>query len=274
VRPTSQVEELRRLGVALFPGDLADRASMREGMSGADWVIHAAAELDPTAPTERMQQANATGSEHVASLAFKLGVPPQLPYPTPYSATKHAGEAAIRAWAARGLRVNVVYPSLVYGPPGKRGGTNSLLKNLARGRFPALIGAERKASWVFLADLVEGMVAVMERALPGRDYLLTGDVTTVRSLAERVCALAGIAAPRRNLSPALARVALAAASPLLRLLGRRPPLPPQQVRSLDRHWAFDDRRAREELGWTRRSLDEGLPPTIAFLLAPRQAEAA
>jgi len=300
VRPTSQVEELRRLGVALFSGDLADRASMREGMSGADWVFHAAAELDPTAPAERMQQANAAGSENVASLAFKLGVPrflavssiaafggsppdgsvateespPQLPYPTPYSATKHAGEAAVRVWAARGLRVNVVYPSLVYGPPGKRGGTNSLLRNLARGRFPALIGAERKASWVFLADLVDGMVTVMERALPGRDYLLTGDVTTVRSLAERVCALAGIAPPRRNLSPRLARVALGAAAPLLRLLGRRPPPPPQQVASLDRHWAFDDRRAREELGWTRRTLDEGLPPTIEFLLAPRAAEAA
>jgi len=300
VRASSQTEELRRLGVALFPGDLADRASMREGMSGADWVVHAAAELDPAAPAERMQQANATGSENVASLAWKLGVPrllavssiaafggsppdgspateespPQLPYPTPYSATKQAGEEAIRAWAKRGLRVNVVYPSLVYGPPGKKGGANVLLRNLARGRFPALIGAERKASWVFLADLVEGMVAVMERALPGRDYLLTGDVTTVRSLAARVCALAGIAPPRRNVSPGVARVALIAATPLLRLLGRRPPLPAQQVASLDRHWAFDDRRAREELGWTRRGLDEGLPPTIEFLLAPKQAEAA
>src|SRR3954468_4693269 len=75
VRATSNVEPLRQLGAATFTGDLADRASMREGMSGADWVIHAAAELDPAAPTERMRQANTTGSENVASLAFKLGVP-------------------------------------------------------------------------------------------------------------------------------------------------------------------------------------------------------
>ena len=39
VRPTSDAEPLRALGVATFPGDLGDRASMREGMSGADWVI-------------------------------------------------------------------------------------------------------------------------------------------------------------------------------------------------------------------------------------------
>src|SRR5581483_1412640 len=131
-------------------------------------------------------------------------------------------------------------------------------------------------SWVFLDDLVAGIVAVMERALPGRDYLLTGDVTTVRSLADRVCGLAGIAPPRWNLSPGVARVLLGIGSPLLRLAGKRPPMPAQQVASLSRHWAFDDRRAREELGWTRRSLDEGLPPTIAFLLdqAARKAEAA
>jgi dihydroflavonol-4-reductase len=241
-----------------------------------------------------MEQANVAGSENVASLAWKLGVPrflsvssvawfggsppdgspateetpPLRPFPTPYSATKHAGQEAIRAWATKGLRLNTVYPGLVYGPPGKRGGANVMLKNLARGRFPALVGAERKASWVFLDDVVEALVAVMDRAPAGRDYLLAGEVATVRELAARVCALAGIAPPRLDVPPKLARVALTVATPFLRLVGRRPPIPPRQVASLDRHWAFDDRRARQELGWHPRGLAEGLPPTLAMLLAP------
>src|SRR5215203_5979300 len=73
VRATSNVEPLKQLGVATFTGDLQDRASMREGMSGADWVIHAAADLDLTGPPERMRQINIQGSENVASLAYKLG---------------------------------------------------------------------------------------------------------------------------------------------------------------------------------------------------------
>jgi dihydroflavonol-4-reductase len=300
VRATSRTEELHRLGVATFVGDLSDRASMREGMSGADWVVHAAAELDPGAPDRRMEAANVAGSENVASLAWKLGVPrllsvssiaafggsppdgalateespPLLPFPTPYSATKHAGQQAIAAYARKGLRLNTVFPSLVYGPPGKRGGANVMLKNLAKGRFPALIGADRKASWVYLDDLVEGIVAVMEQAPPGRDYLLSGDVATVRELADAVCATAGIAPPRRELSPGLARAALTLAAPLMRLFGRRPPIPPRQVASLARHWAFDDARARRELGWQRRTLAEGLPPTVDFLLEPKSLEAA
>ena len=300
VRATSRTDELRSLGVATFVGDLADRASMREGMSGADWVVHAAAELDPSSPDARMAAANVAGSENVGSLAWKLGVPRflsvssiaafggsppdgslateesplQQPFPTAYSATKHAGQRAIAAYAARGLRLNTVYPSLVYGPPGKRGGANVMLKNLAKGRFPALVGADRKASWVYLEDLVDGIARVIERAPPGRDYLLTGDVATVRQLADAVCAAAGVASPRHELSPALARAALTIAAPLLRLFGRRPPLPPRQIASLARHWAFDDTRARRELGWSPRPLAAGLPPTVEFLLRPPAAEAA
>ena len=300
VRPTSRTEELLRLGVATFVGDLGDRASMREGMSGADWVVHAAAELDPGSPDRRMEEANVAGSDNVASLAWKLGVPRflsvssiayfggsppdgtfateegplQRPFPTPYSATKHAGQNAIAAYARKGMRLNTVFPSLVYGPPGKRGGANVMLKNLAKGRFPALVGADRKASWIFLDDVVEGIVAVLERAPPGRDYLLAGEVATVRQLADAVCAVAGIPPPRRELSPAFARVALTVAAPLMRLFGRRPPIPPRQLASLARHWAFDDTRARTELGWQPRGLAAGLPPTVSFLLAKPAAEAA
>src|SRR5262245_22044466 len=201
VRPTSNAEPLQRLGIATFVGDVADRASMREGMSGADWVVHAAADLDFDGPPERMRQANVQGSENVASLAYKLGAgrllsvssmayfggsppdgsaaaedaPPQTPFPTLYSATKHSGELAIQEWAKRGLRVNTVFPSLVYGPPGKKEGANALLRGFLRGRYPVLVGADRRMSWIFLDDLVEGMLKVIEKAPSGRGYLMTGD---------------------------------------------------------------------------------------------------
>src|ERR1700680_2349151 len=74
VRPTSNAELLTRHGVLTVVGDLRDRLSMREGMAGSDWVIHAAAELDLTAPAARMKGTNVEGSDNVASLACKLGV--------------------------------------------------------------------------------------------------------------------------------------------------------------------------------------------------------
>jgi nucleoside-diphosphate-sugar epimerase len=293
VRPTSDAEPLKRLGAATFPGDVADRVSMREGMSGADWVIHAAADLDLTGPQERMRRANVQGSENVASLAYKLGIgrllsvssmayfggsppdgsvvdetaPLQTPFPTLYSATKHSGELAIQEWAKKGVRINTVYPSLVYGPPGKKEGANAILRGFLKGRFPVLVGAERKVSWIYLDDVVEGMLKVMEKAPPGRGYLMAGEVTTLRGLVDRVCRLGGVKAPGLDLPVGLARAGLVLSSPFYRLRGRRPPFSAEQLNSLERNWAFSDARAQAELDWRPRGLDEGLPPTVEFIQA-------
>ena len=58
VRPTSDRQELDDLEIECFEGDITDRDSMRGGMDGADWVIHAAAELDFGTSLESMESAN------------------------------------------------------------------------------------------------------------------------------------------------------------------------------------------------------------------------
>lgn len=288
-----RVAALEEGGVACFVGDLADRASLREGMSGADWVVHAAAELDPAAPAERMRTANVEGSHNVASLAAKLGTgrflavssiaafagspddgtpaseetPRRADPPSLYSATKRAGEEAVREQVKKGLRLNVVWPSLVYGPPGKKRGTNAFVSRYAKGRVPVLVGADRESSWVYLEDLVDGLVRVIERAPPGRDYLMTGDVATVERVMRRVAELAGVKPPRWSLPVPVAKALLLLSLPYYRLRGWRPPASADQLDSLARHWAFDDRRARQELDWRPRSLDEGLPPTVQHILS-------
>jgi nucleoside-diphosphate-sugar epimerase len=288
---TSTTARLAEIGVATFPGDLRDRVSMREGMSGADWVIHAAAELDLRASDELMAGANVEGSENVASLAAKLGVgrflsissiavfggspqdgspanessAPVLPLPTRYSLTKTAGEARIQQWARQGLKVNTVFPSLVYGPPGKKQGANVLLRALMLGRFPALIAPEKQASWVFLDDLVDGILRVVEQAPPGRGYLLSGESWSVRKLAHRVAELAGGRPPRRELSVPTAKLLFRIAGPFLKLAGRPLPVPLEQLDSLSRNWNFDDSRARQELGWRPHGLEEGLAITLDYL---------
>jgi nucleoside-diphosphate-sugar epimerase len=301
VRATSSSKALallQEIGVATFPGDLGDRYSMREGMSGADWVIHAAAEIDLGATDERMASTNVAGSENVASLASKLGIPrflsissmaawggspadgtaadesspPQLPLPTRYCATKAAGEERVQQWAKQGLKVNTVFPSLVYGPPGKKQGANTLLRALMLGRFPALIGPEKKTSWIFLDDLVDGILRVIESAPPNRGYLMAGEAWTVRELAHRVAALGGTTPPKREFSVGTARLLFRLVGPLLKLVGRPLPIPREQLESLDRHWNFSDARARTELGWTPRGLEEGLGVTIEYLLRQEAAK--
>ncbi len=292
VRPASARAELERGGARCFEGDVTDRYSMREAMSGADWVVHAAALLDFSAPETEMERVNVAGAENVASLAWKLGVPrllflssiaafggsapdgspstetspPALPMPSVYSATKRAGEAAVAAWGERGLAVNVVYPSLVYGPPGKGSGANALLRQIARGRLRLLVGADRWTSWVFIDDLVDGLLGVIDRAPAGESYLLAGEAATVGDLVGRVCSIAEVRPPLVGLPAALAAPLGALARALYRLRGRRPPFRYEQLESLRRHWRFDDAKARTGLDWRPRGLEAGLPPTVRHLL--------
>ncbi len=291
VRPTSHRSRLEEMGARCFLGDVTDRFSMREAMSGADWVIHAAADLEFGGPPERMRAVNVEGSENVASLAYKLGVgrllsvssiavfggspadgsagteesEPVEPMPTLYSATKRAGERAIRGWAEKGLAVNTVYPSLVYGPPGKRSGANAILRSIAKGRMPAVVGADRKSSWVHVEDLVEGIERVMRLAPPGEDYLLAGDVATIGEMVSEVSRLAGVPAPRLRLPIGVAKTVGRLTAPYYKLRGFRSPFVAEQFDSLRRHWYFDDAKAQRELEWKPRSLAEGLPLTVTFL---------
>jgi len=247
--------------------------------------------IDPRGGPEQMQRANVLGSDTVAGAAFEMGVgrflsissmayfggsppdgtparedsAPQLPFPTDYSATKHAAEQAVQGWAARGLPVNTVYPSLVYGPPGGKRGINSLIRLAVKGRLPALIGARLKTSWVYLDDLVDGVDRIVQKAAPGQSFLMTGEVATIEEAVTKVCALSGAPRPRLQISVGVAWWLLTAMDLVYRVRRKRQPVSKQHLKSLQRHWCFDDSLARQELGWHPRGLDEGLPPTIEFL---------
>ena len=170
-------------------------------------------------------------------------------------------------WAGEGLQVNSVYPSLVYGPPAKKSGANPLIRKVAKGWLQALTGGDRVTSWVFVEDLVEGIVRVIERAPPARDYVMAGDTATVEEAARMISELAGVRMPRFRPSVATTRLLIRLTTPLFRLRGRRPPIDVEQLASLERHWHFDDTRARTELDWHPRPLAEGLPPTVEYFLS-------
>jgi nucleoside-diphosphate-sugar epimerase len=74
VRSTSNTAPLAAIGALTFAGDITDRASMREGMSGAGLGDPRRAELSLAVSDGAISAANVLGSENVASLAYKLGV--------------------------------------------------------------------------------------------------------------------------------------------------------------------------------------------------------
>jgi nucleoside-diphosphate-sugar epimerase len=210
-------------------------------------------ELDAVLPTFR---SNLAAAVHLLAAAARAGSPrvvlagsmeeplPGEPPASPYAAAKGAAALYARLFhALYGLPVVSARIFMVYGP-GQRDATKLVPSTVAAalaGRAPRLTSGAREVDWIYVDDVVEGLVALGEApGVEGGTYDLgTGELTTVAEVARRICALCGAPPPE---------------------LGALPDRPLETVRRAD-----PEATARA-CGWRARiGLDEGLARTVAAL---------
>jgi UDP-glucose 4-epimerase len=171
---------------------------------------------------------------------------PDHPAPTPcspYAASKWACSAYARMFhALYQLPVAIARPMMVYGP-----GQWDLVKvlpyvmvSLLGGTSPALGSGGRELDWVFVDDVVDGMLAVAAAEIDGQTVDLgSGTLTSVRSVVEQAAALIGSEAQVR--------------------FGAIPDRP------LERPCAARAEETRRLIGWSARTpLADGLKQTVAW----------
>jgi len=125
---------------------------------------------------------------------------------SPYAAAK--GSAALYARLFHGLYGAPVVTArifMVYGP-GQRDPTKLVPSTIAAalaGRSPRISSGVRAIDWIYVDDVVEGLVALaITPGLEGSTIDLgTGKLTTVREVAERICALCGAPPPEIGALP-------------------------------------------------------------------------
>jgi nucleoside-diphosphate-sugar epimerase len=142
----------------------------------------------------------------------------------------------------------------------------TILEDLLAGRLPGLLGDGSQVwNYVHVVDAARGHRLALERGERGRDYLLGGENRSLRDFLELAASLAGVEAPRRRVPFAVLGMAARLEVGRARLTGRTPTLTPGMVDCYRHHWAFSDRRARHELGYRGRLLEEGLRETVDWL---------
>jgi len=168
----------------------------------------------------------------------------RTPPSSPYAAAKMAASAYARMFhALYGFPAVIARVFMVYGPDQKDQAKlipyviNSLLQN----RSPEMGGGTRPVDWIYVHDVVEGLVRMASaEGLEGETVELgTGRLVTVRAVVERLAQQIGSGVPLR-FNPAMDR-------------------PMEQVR------AANAAATEEQLRWTPpTSLDDGLRATIAW----------
>ena len=285
VRNPSKADRLRQLGVQLAQGDVTDKASMRAPMTGVDGVFHVAGWYKVGArDTSEAFKINVDGTRNVLELMRELGIPKGVYTSTlavnsdthgklvderyrftgqhisVYDESKAKAHDLAEGTIKDGLPLVIVQPGIVYGP----GDTSSLrisLRQALRRQLP-MMPKGTTYSWAHVDDIAHSHTLAMERGKVGQSYFVCG---STHSLVEAftMAAKIGNVRPPMQTAPSMIK----AMSAINGLIEKIVPLPPtyssEGLRVLAGvTYIGDNGKAKRELGYAPRSLEDGWGETV------------
>ena len=292
VRTPSKAGELERQGASLATGDITNRASLRGPMTGVDGVFHCAAWYKVGVDASEAERINVEGTRNVLETMRELGVPKGVytstlavfsdtegrlvdedyvhPSARPggflseYDRTKWRAHYEVALPMARaGLPLVIVLPGAIYGP-GDTSGLRMLFVQYLQGKLAA-VPARTAFCWAHVEDVAGAHILAMEKGRIGESYIIAGpshSMIEALQIAERIT---GVKAPSLHPPPVLMK----AASSLMGVVGALVTVPPEYTAEGLRVLAGvtylgSNAKARRELGYAPRSLEDGLRTTLAW----------
>ena len=298
--PGSPPEVLARLDVERCPGQLGDAAAMRQACAGAETLLHLAfkVSMGGGALYDEMRRVNVDGSRALLQAAAENGVRRAVvtgsalavgvnkeaaplaesadwsrhAFDLPYALVRREAEIEARRMAKPGFDVMAVCPSFTFGPDDPTGApANKLLERIVTGKqwFSLRVGF----GCLDVRDFAQGAILASERGVSGERYLLSGENITADELIARVKVIAGSPEAKVHLPAFLLHGLVGALGVVSRLKGKPPAATREVLQVLGRYAWYDTSKARADLGWTPRPLDETLRDTIAWIRNPGAAGA-
>ena len=269
--------------------DVLDYKSMRRALRGIDVLFHVAGFV-ASSPVQRVWELNAEGPVVAVEAAAAEGVrrvvltstisaigtasgngpaDESTSYPDDwlglaYPDSKHAGErAALEAAERHGIELVVVNPAYVLGVPVDHSHScetsTRTIGNYLRGRLPGVLDAPM--NFVDVADVAAGELLAADHGTPGERYILGGVNLGWVQLIDRVAELSDVRYPIIVLPTSVGR--------LMRIreaIGLPGALSAEASNLMGQDWRFTSKKARDELGYTSRPLDDTLRATIDWYL--------
>jgi nucleoside-diphosphate-sugar epimerase len=278
------------LGCEIVRGELGDERAIREGMRGCDAVIHAAAVYEvgiPASARQAMRDANVGGTERVLGAALEEKIPkvvyvstvgvfgdtggrvvdeayehPGKSFTSCYEETKWEAHQVAKRLIGEGLPCTIVQPGGVYGPDDESS-IGQLLNQFLAGKMPLMPFPELGICLTHVEDIAAGILLALDKGKAGESYVLSGPAVTAREAIEVVAKLTDRKPPRGSIPVPLVKAMIPIGPLVGKAMGQGPNLR-ELIASADgvTFWASYD-KARNELGYEPRGLEEGLREMLA-----------
>jgi dihydroflavonol-4-reductase len=283
-------------GVELAIGSITDSAHVARAMAGCDRVFHLAANPNLWAPDPKtFDQVNHQGTRRLLEAAQKAKIERFIytstesilksyrapktsqralidervvqtldDMPGPYCRSKFLAEEAAREAAQGGLPVVIVNPTMPIGPgDGLLTPPSKMILGFLNGETPAYLDCE--FNLVDARDVAQGQILAAEKGRVGERYILGNVNLSLGALLAELQRLTGLKMPTARVPYALALVSALVSEGIANITKKPPMAPLTGVRLARTSMAFDCSKARNELGWSCRTLEASLIDTIRWM---------
>jgi len=283
-------------GIETRQANVLNKDELRQAFTGMDVVIHAAAIVDPYAPSASIESVNVSGSRAVLDAARQVGVKqlvfvsslsvitgnqdqygshensPLLLCGEPYADSKVQAEKIICANVNDSqTTVTVVRPGFIYGPR-ERAWLPQLIQAIAEGRAVLVDGGSKETNIIYVENLNRAIEATLlnENAY-GQIYNLTdGQGVTKKHLFDTISKELNLPTVQKNLPSWLVKPIFVAVSSVASFL----PTPTRKklarfsmaaYRLIGLNQGFSITKAENELGYTKRiPFSAGMAETLHY----------
>jgi dihydroflavonol-4-reductase len=175
-----------------------------------------------------------------------------------YKRSKYVAEHEVLRAAAQGLPATLVMPTFPLGPRDRvPTPTGRLVLDYLNGRVPGFVDTTLNVAHV--DDVAGGHVLALERGDIGRSYILGGENYSLQHLLQVLAGCTSLPEAKLRVPRALS-LSVAHVSEFVegRLMRRHPSVPLEAARMSTTKMAFDDSRARKELGYSPRPAEQAV----------------
>jgi nucleoside-diphosphate-sugar epimerase len=289
-RSPDKAGDLTAAGVEVVKGDITEKDTLPDTMRGVDGVYHVAGWYKIGLHDNADGQAiNVDGTRNVLEVMRDLGIGRGVYTSTlainsdthgnendesyqftgkhlsEYDRTKAAAHEIAEDFILHGMPLVIVMPGMVYGP-GDGGPSHDTWEGYLRRRLP-LVPTTAAYSWGYIDDIVDAHILAMEKGAVGESYIVAGPSATLIQAMEIAEKYTGIPMPRLKASKGMLNAMSATMGAVGSLVKLSPMYSREYLRVASASYLGSNAKAKRELGYAPRSLEEGLPPMLDWEMA-------
>ncbi len=293
VRTGSNRSNLADLPLEIIEGDLIDSNSLKNAVSGCDYLFHVAADYRLWTPEPaQMYQTNVDGTriliQHAADAGVKkivytssvatLGINPDkspADEDTPvcladmighYKRSKYLAEEEVHELIrSQQIPVTIVNPSTPIGPRDiKPTPTGRIIVDCLCGRIPAYVDTGLNIAHV--DDVAHGHLLALDKGEVGERYILGGEDLSLKAILKLICEIGQRKPPRISLPHNLVLPVAKLIEIWAGISGIEPLTTVDGIRLAKKHMFFSSNKAVEKLGYQSRTARSAIEEAIIWFV--------